>query len=229
MIVSLYLCPPPAPATPTQIHLPLSLSPPLNPAPPSLSKCLVASNDASTAALDSASLAVCVRGTLQERRKNVGALARQEHLVFTQLWGDSLSFDFAALGSVDIWWIDGAHDYAHCHRETAAAVQAGASLILYHDAAAFNDVEGGSVLRAAWDALELFITGTAFVATNADMPDTADSSSSFSSENKMSSAPSSVNPSMYSLHIVYDTRIVYALRAPSGGRSKLLTEASDPT
>jgi len=181
-----------------------------------LPECLEPSHNASSAALDAASLSVCVRGMWQDRRKNVGARARQEHLVFTQLWGDSLSFDFAALGTVDVWWIDGAHDYAHCHRETTAAVRAGASLILYHDAAAFADAEGASVLRAALDALKMSATVTTSAATD-DMPDTAASdSASFSleseGENKMSSAPLSGMPLIYSVHVVYDTRIVYAHR-----------------
>ena len=180
--------------------------------------------EASTAALDDASLSVCVRGAWQERRKNVGALARQEHLDFTQLWGDSLSFDFASLGQVDIWWIDGAHDYKHCYRETSAAVQAGASLILYHDAAAFQDAEGASVLRAAWNALQAFGMVTQSAAVPNDMPAPTDSPSPPSSHNKWSSAAASASTSAYSLNVVYDTRIVYALRVSSGPRHEEIVE-----
>ena len=165
-----------------------------------------------------------MRGAWQERRKNVGALARQEHLDFTQLWGDSLSFDFASLGQVDIWWIDGAHDYKHCYRETSAAVQAGASLILYHDAAAFQDAEGASVLRAAWNALQAFGRVTESAAVPNDMPATTDSPSPPSSHNKWSSAAASASTSAYSLNVVYDTRIVYALRVSSGPRHEEIVE-----
>jgi hypothetical protein len=61
----------------------------------------------------------CVKGSWDLQRKMwVGARARQDKLLFTQLWGDSLSFDFESIGEVDVFWIDGAHDYMHVRHDT---------------------------------------------------------------------------------------------------------------
>jgi hypothetical protein len=52
----------------------------------------------------------------------VGARARQDKLLFTQLWGDSLLFDFESLGNVDVFWVDGAHDYMHVRHDTLSGM-----------------------------------------------------------------------------------------------------------
>lgn len=55
-------------------------------------------------------------------------------LPFTQLRGDSITYDYAPHYPLDGWFIDGAHDYMHPHHEGLRAMESGAKLILWHDA-----------------------------------------------------------------------------------------------
>ena len=74
------------------------------------------------------------------------------------------------------------------------------------------------MLRAAWDALQAFGRVTESAAVANDMPATTDSRSPPSGHSKWCSAAASASTSTCSLNVVYDTRIVYALRASSGPR-----------
>jgi hypothetical protein len=52
---------------------------------------------------------------------------------YTQVIGDSLTYNYAQHFPLDAWFIDGAHDYEHVKHETEQAVQSQARLIVYHD------------------------------------------------------------------------------------------------
>jgi len=152
--------------------------------------------------LDATSLAQCVKADGQERREFVGREARRAGLPYEQLWGDSSSFDYSALGRVDVWWIDGAHDYAHVRHEALSAARQGARLILFHDA------DLPEVLQAAVDAL----TSPTPSHTGAATMHQSSSFSSLSPFAPSRPSTSSFSASEYSVHYVFDTRIAYALR-----------------
>jgi hypothetical protein len=152
--------------------------------------------------LDATSLAQCVKADGQERREFVGREARRAGLPYEQLWGDSRSFDYSALGRVDVWWIDGAHDYRHVRHEALSAARQGARLILFHDA------DLPDVLQAAVDALTSPTTSD----TDAATLHQSSSSSSLPPVSRSSPSTSSFPVSDYSVHYVFDTRIAYALR-----------------
>jgi len=63
-----------------------------------------------------------------------GLVGSQCEMPFTQLWGDSRTFDFSSLGPLDAFYIDGEHTYDHVHKESLSAIKTNASLIVYHDA-----------------------------------------------------------------------------------------------
>ena len=52
---------------------------------------------------------------------------------YLQVFGDSLTYDYARHFPIDAWFIDGAHDYEHVKFETEQAVSSDAILIVYHD------------------------------------------------------------------------------------------------
>lgn len=54
-------------------------------------------------------------------------------LPFTQLFGDSRTFDFAKVAPIDAFFIDGEHIFENVAIETRGAVVAGARLIVWHD------------------------------------------------------------------------------------------------
>lgn len=54
-------------------------------------------------------------------------------LPFTQLYGDSLTFDFLKY-PCEAYFVDGAHDYEHVFHETSEILKLSPRLIIYHDA-----------------------------------------------------------------------------------------------
>jgi hypothetical protein len=64
--------------------------------------------------------AACAHAAGSENPQDIGLAARQEKLPFTQFWGSSLTFDFDALGPIDVFWIHGAHDYTLVRHQTRA-------------------------------------------------------------------------------------------------------------
>jgi hypothetical protein len=67
---------------------------------------------------------------------------------FTQIFGDSTTYNYAKHFPIDAWFIDGAHDYEHVKHESREAVRGGAKLIIYHD----TDIP--EVLQGVIDGLE---------------------------------------------------------------------------
>ncbi len=67
---------------------------------------------------------------------------------YQQVYGDSLTYDYAQHFPIDAWFMDGAHDYVHVKHETEQAVKSNAKLIVYHD----TDIQ--EVLEAIVDALD---------------------------------------------------------------------------
>ncbi len=67
---------------------------------------------------------------------------------FTQIFGDSTTYNYAKHFPIDAWFIDGAHDYEHVKHESREAVRGGATLIVYHD----TDIP--EVLQGVIDGLE---------------------------------------------------------------------------
>lgn len=55
-------------------------------------------------------------------------------LPYTQLFGDSRTFDFAPYAPADAWYIDAEHAYENVLVESKAAVANGAKLVVWHDA-----------------------------------------------------------------------------------------------
>lgn len=62
-----------------------------------------------------------------------GLIGTHCDLPFTQVYGDSRTFDFSSYGVIDCFFIDGGHFYENVFRETQEAVKCGAKLLLYHD------------------------------------------------------------------------------------------------
>ena len=52
---------------------------------------------------------------------------------YTQLLGDSMTFDYESIYPIDGWFIDGEHDYKHAHHESVQAIKSNAILIVWHD------------------------------------------------------------------------------------------------
>jgi len=67
---------------------------------------------------------------------------------YTQVFGESLTYNYEQHFPVDAWFIDGAHDYDHVKYETEQAVKGKAHLIVYHD----TDIP--QVFQAVIDGLE---------------------------------------------------------------------------
>ncbi len=67
---------------------------------------------------------------------------------YQQVFGNSLSYNYAQHFPIHAWFLDGAHDYDHVKHETEQAVASGAQLIVYHD----TDIP--EVLQAVVDVLE---------------------------------------------------------------------------
>lgn len=66
-----------------------------------------------------------------DAKENTGRLCT---LPFTQIFSDSLTYNFKRHGVIEGWFIDGAHDYEHVNKETKEAMATDAKLIIYHDA-----------------------------------------------------------------------------------------------
>jgi hypothetical protein len=52
---------------------------------------------------------------------------------YTQLFGNSISFDFTPYFPLDGWFIDGKHDYQFCSKDSSSAFSARPALIVWHD------------------------------------------------------------------------------------------------
>lgn len=78
-------------------------------------------------------------------------------LDFTQLRGNSLTFNYSDIYPIDGWYIDGEHDYDHSHHESSEAFKSGAKIIIWHDSdmeavydgimAAFKESSGYEIFR----------------------------------------------------------------------------------
>jgi len=55
-------------------------------------------------------------------------------LPYTQLLGDSLTFNYGDIVPIDAVFIDGEHDFAHVFYETDELIKLGVKLFIYHDA-----------------------------------------------------------------------------------------------
>ena len=63
-----------------------------------------------------------------------GFVGCQCDLPYTQLWGDSRTFDFSPYYPIDFFYIDGEHVYENAHKESLAAIRVRPALVVYHDA-----------------------------------------------------------------------------------------------
>lgn len=52
---------------------------------------------------------------------------------FTQLYGNSMEFDFRPYHPLDGWFIDGKHDYTYAKGDTEQALRSDPKLIIWHD------------------------------------------------------------------------------------------------
>lgn len=64
-------------------------------------------------------------------KEEIGVLCNSH---FTQLLGDSLTYNYKSLSPLDAVFIDGEHDYIHVKHETLQSLDSGAWLLVYHDA-----------------------------------------------------------------------------------------------
>lgn len=55
------------------------------------------------------------------------------HLPFTQVFGDSLNFDFSPYYPIEGWFIDGKHDYQYAKNDTEQALKSNPKIIIWHD------------------------------------------------------------------------------------------------
>lgn len=81
---------------------------------------------------------------VEEERDLIGYLAKYP---YTQLRGDSLSFDFSKY-PCEAYWIDAEHDYIHPFHETTEVLKNHPLLIIWHD----SDME--PVYKAIVDSME---------------------------------------------------------------------------
>ena len=58
---------------------------------------------------------------------------KQNPYPYTQIFGDSSSFDPAPYLPLDGWFIDGKHDYEYARSDTLLALKANPALIVWHD------------------------------------------------------------------------------------------------
>ena len=63
-------------------------------------------------------------------KERIGSACR---LPYIQLFGDSLSYNYAQNYPIDSWFIDGAHDYRHVSYESKQALKSRPKLIVWHD------------------------------------------------------------------------------------------------
>lgn len=54
-------------------------------------------------------------------------------LPYVQLFGDSMTYDYAKHYPIDSWFIDGEHDYAHAFHESTEALLSNPSTCFWHD------------------------------------------------------------------------------------------------
>jgi hypothetical protein len=52
---------------------------------------------------------------------------------YTQLFGNSISFDFTPYFPISGWFIDGKHDYQYCSKDSTSAFSAQPTLVVWHD------------------------------------------------------------------------------------------------
>lgn len=69
---------------------------------------------------------------------------------YTQLRGDSMTFDYSKYYPIDAWFIDGAHDYQHPRHESKEAIKSNARLIIWHDAD-IREVNNAIIDSFAWN------------------------------------------------------------------------------
>ena len=68
-------------------------------------------------------------------------------LPYEQIRADSMNFDYASLGSIDGWFIDGEHDYVHPYHESLQAIKMKAKIIIFHDS---DILEVGNAINDAF-------------------------------------------------------------------------------
>lgn len=64
------------------------------------------------------------------RPNNVGQYCKFK---YTQLWGNSKDYDFSIYYPLEMWFIDGKHNYEYAKCDTESAMKANANLIIWHD------------------------------------------------------------------------------------------------
>lgn len=62
-----------------------------------------------------------------------GAVGKYCKFPYTQLFGDSLVYDYKSIYPIEGWWIDGEHTERNVFNETMAALDSNAKIIIYHD------------------------------------------------------------------------------------------------
>lgn len=55
------------------------------------------------------------------------------NLPFTQVFGNSLNFDFSPYYPIEGWFIDGKHDYKYAKNDTELALKSAPKIIIWHD------------------------------------------------------------------------------------------------
>jgi predicted O-methyltransferase YrrM len=64
------------------------------------------------------------------RPNNIGQYCKFKYI---QLWGNSKTFDFSKYYPLDMWFIDGKHNYEYTYSDTTNAINANANIIIWHD------------------------------------------------------------------------------------------------
>ena len=62
-----------------------------------------------------------------------GQVGSQCDLPYTQLWGDSRTFDFSPHYPIDAFYVDGEHVYDNVYKESVSVIRAKPALAIYHD------------------------------------------------------------------------------------------------
>jgi len=84
---------------------------------------------------------------------------------FTQVWGDSMKYDYSQHYPIEGWFIDGEHNYSNPYHESKEAIKSGAKLIIWHDsdiAEVYNAINDAFQWNNDYDLYRVINTRIAF-------------------------------------------------------------------
>lgn len=82
-------------------------------------------------------------------------------LPYTQIYGNSLDFDFSPYYPIEGWFIDGKHDYKYAKNDTGLALKSDPIIVIWHDVDIQGVGEAVVEVMSKYDNYDLFrVVGT---------------------------------------------------------------------